>query len=378
MSNPISICHIISGDLWAGAEVQVYTLCKALKKSTEARPTVVVFNDGILAQRLRDSEIPVDVADETESSPLQMVKTITRHCKIHGTTVLHTHGFKENILGTLAKWLGRIPRSVRTVHGSPEIHHKLTKSPAKWIVNKLDALIGYIAQDSIVAVSDHLREILERQYGRKVRKINNFFDQDQVRIDGDVEGATRPLEFKKDSQSICLGLVGRLVQVKRVDIFIDVVKDLRDRGIDCKGLVFGVGPLEARLKQQASDLGISHHIEFKGFVDPLIKQLTMLDALIMPSDHEGLPMTLLETLALGIPIIAHRKGGIPEVLDEGRCGWLVNEHTPQGYSNVILEAFENDAERLTKQIRGQEFVANEYGLEKNTARYIELYQQTSE
>lgn len=327
---PITVTHIISGDLWAGAEVQVYNLCKALNGSDEVAVTAVVFNRGILHDKLVDLGIPVTLADENSEGPLGIARLIAGHCRSQSTDIVHTHGFKENVLGILGKELARVRYSVRTVHGNPETAFSVRK-PHKWAISQLDIWLGRLRQQAVIAVSSQLETSLQKVFPGKVRKIYNFIDLSEL------QQITQPQKNKRSTQ-ITLGLVGRLVPVKRADIFIRVIHLLNDRGYQCKGVIIGSGPLEEDLKLLAKSLGSSELVEFQGFVNPAVGEIAKLDALVMPSDHEGLPMTLLETAGLAIPVIAHNVGGIPEVIGGWKYGIMVEQHNPEGYTNAIIAA----------------------------------------
>ncbi len=372
--NPkLVVTHIISGDLWAGAEVQVYNLCRALKASDRVAPTVVTFNEGILYSKLKELGIPVSLANEKKLAPLAIARSISAHCKEQGSKVVHTHGFKENVLGVLAKWSARIPFSVRTVHGNPETEYQLT-SPIKWCIHKLDVAFGQLGQDAIVAVSDQLEQSLGKLFGSKVHKIHNFIDVEHIRTLAGVSDQESDFTGKKASNELTLALVGRLVPVKRVDLFIDTIKSLNEAGIACRGVIFGSGPLEENLRQQAQAQCLDGVINFRGFVDPVVKYLTEVDALVMPSDHEGLPMTILEALALEIPVIAHNKGGIPEALQQGESGWLVDNHSAKGYSEAVAELLTSEAATSRKTKQGLAYVRREFGVETNRMKYLRLYE----
>ncbi|MBW4933400.1 glycosyltransferase [Marinobacter sp. F4206] len=362
---PGVVTHVVSGDLWAGAEVQVYSLCKALQETANVACTAIVFNEGILSQKLRELGIPVDLADETRLNALQMVRVIRNHCRQHQTKILHTHGFKENILGIVGKDLARVPYSVRTVHGNPESAFTL-KSPHKWLVQKLDLVLGRLRQQAVVAVSTQLEDTLTPIFPGKVHKIYNFVDVESIRNQW-------PKFIRNDAEPPRLGIIGRLVPVKRVDIFIRMIAILNQRGTNCTGVVIGTGPLESDLQELARTLGIAEKIEFRGFVNPAFRELRALDALLMTSDHEGLPLTLLEALSLEIPVIGHRVGGIPEVLDRGACGWLVDEQSPEAYAAVTAMALKSGKERRQKAQKGLAHANRIFGKFSSTEKYMELY-----
>lgn len=363
------VTHVVSGDLWAGAESQVYNLCRALATSEEIFVTAIVFNSGIPYDKLRELGIPVTLADENKLGPFAICRTIAAHCKVHGSKIVHTHGFKENVLGILGKELAQVPFSVRTVHGNPETQIKFTH-PQKWLVHKLDALLGRFRQHAVIAVSTQLEEKLNRIFPGKVQKISNFIDVEDVRN----RWTKSP---KTDNSVLQIGIVGRLVSVKRVDIFIRTIALLKDRGILCKGIVIGDGPKQHELQQLSDSLGVSKYIDFKGFITPSLSAISNLDILVMPSDHEGLPMTLLEAQALEIPIVAHSVGGIPEALDKGGSGWLVDTHSPESYAGVIIKLLNAESERLAKAENGLRHVRKSFDTKGNSEKYERLYADLS-
>tara|TARA_B100002003_G_scaffold182027_1_gene170208 strand:- start:31851 stop:33005 length:1155 start_codon:yes stop_codon:yes gene_type:complete len=361
---PVTVTHIISGDLWAGAEVQVYNLCKALNRSEEVAVTAVVFNRGILHDRLVDLGIPVGLADENEVGPLGIARNIAAHCRLQETDIVHTHGFKENVLGIFGKELAGVRYSVRTVHGNPE-HQLSWRKPHKWLIHRLDIWLGRTRQQAVIAVSSQLEKVLGPIFPGRVRKIFNFIDVQELR------SIWLPKPDKQLKQ-IRLGIVGRLVPVKRIDIFLKTIQLLAEEGINCKGIVLGDGPLRDNLKELARTLGVEQRIEFRGFVNPAAKEMVTLDALLMTSDHEGLPMVLLEALALEIPCIGHRTGGIPEIFNGGKCGYLVNTQNETDYAQAV-KILLKDKQNLNQARLGIEHIESNFSIQSNAPLYSDIY-----
>jgi glycosyltransferase involved in cell wall biosynthesis len=372
---PLVVTHVVSGDIWAGAEAQVYQLIRALQANETVSPTAVVFNDGALLQKLEAAGIPVTLTDESVEPPISMIRDLCRHFKEHQTAIVHTHGFKENVLGTLAQKISRVPKSVRTVHGNPE-SEKSWSHPKQKLTSLLNQLTARFGQDAVVAVSSQLERDLSRIYPTKTVKILNF-----IEIPGTTKGRatrdTNPSTQKKIGEVIRVGLVGRLVPVKRADLFIDAVQLLSGQlSTPVKGFIIGDGPLMENLKKYTVGKGLSDLIEFKGFVAHPAQELEQLDLLIMPSDHEGIPMVLLESLLAGLPIVAHNVGGIPEILDEGRCGMLVDDHSAEGYAKAILQLMrmgDTEVEQMTH--RGFNHLTLNFDSRKNSEKYESLYRQ---
>lgn len=364
------VTHIISGDLWAGAEVQVYNLCRALHTSDQVAPTVVTFNDGILYSKLKEIGVPVSLADEKKLGPISIARSIAAHCREQGSKIVHTHGFKENLLGVLGKEMSKVPLSVRTVHGNPETVFTFRR-PHKWLIQRLDILLGQLRQQAIIAVSTQLEQRLRRMYPGKVHKIFNFIDVDDIRQQWST------LDRPKNPE-LHIGFIGRLVPVKRVDLFIHTIKQLNDQGTPSTGIIVGTGPLETKLRELAATLNIESKVLFKGFVNPSLQVLARFDALLMTSDHEGLPMTLLEALALGVPIIAHNTGGIPEVLSFGESGLLVEDHSAAGYAQAVRYTVEFPDQVEAKTRAGVKSVKTQFDKTVQSQKYIDIYHRLYE
>jgi glycosyltransferase involved in cell wall biosynthesis len=95
----------------------------------------------------------------------------------------------------------------------------------------------------------------------------------------------------------------------------------------------------------------------------------------MTSDHEGLPMILLEAMALRTPVIAHAVGGIPILLDQGACGVLVHEHNASGYGDEIYKLAHNPEMRSNIQKNALARVSTHYSAEKNADAYLLEYRE---
>jgi glycosyltransferase involved in cell wall biosynthesis len=293
---------------------------------------------------------------------------IASHCRAYNADIVHTHGFKENVLGILGKELAGVRYSIRTVHGNPE-HQFSWKKPHKWLISQADIALGRLRQQAVIAVSTQLQTALEPQFPGIVHKIFNFINVKELRE----EWLPKP---DMSSSEIRLGIVGRLVPVKRIDLFVRTIHLLIEEGKACKGVIIGDGPLRSELEALVSNLGLEDHIDFRGFIDPVAEEMRTLDALIMTSDHEGLPMTLLEAMALYVPIVAHKTGGVTELLDHGNCGILVTDHTPSGYAAAIKKLFTGDSERKNQDLYKEKALtqANEnFSSNNNGTEYINLY-----
>ena len=371
--SPISILHIASGDLWAGAEVQLYTLVRALDKLPGASVRVILLNHGTLERKLNEEGIEVLVFDETRQSSLQILRRIQQSIGEQRPDVIHTHRLKENILGSIAGYLaGRVP-SMRTVHGAPEHQAPWWQMP-KRIIRALDRLTAIYTQRRIIAVSEDLAVSLRKTFpAEKIRIIENGIDLNSL-SNHRVKSTSA---FEAGTDILRIGLAGRLVPVKRVDLFIRTARYIQDNYPDLKAefYIFGDGPLRDELEALSRTLNTDNIIHFEGHCDDISKRLQNLDILMLTSDHEGLPMILLEAMGLKVPVIGHATGGIPVLLDHGSCGALVSNHCPEGYAVEIHRLSQSVIARSKLSEAALQRVKSHYSAEENARKYLSQYNE---
>lgn len=363
------ILHCISGDLWAGAEVQALALCLGLVGAGNS-VRVVIFNDGELAKRLRAEGIEVEVWDETRLSVFQLVKRARRYLIDHKPAIVHSHDYKEAFVFTLGKILARSSSAlVRTIHGYFE--YSDAASIRGRLTDGLDALVNHRGQSALITVSVELRDRLIAQHGyRHLAFIGNAMDYKGIAASGR-ESAAKDVA----DQTINIAMFARLVPIKRHDLalrsFSQLLKAVPERKI--KLHLFGDGPVEAEVRGLAGTLKLGEHIEFHGHVQNVIAEMIRMDLILMPSDYEGMPMSLLEAQALGVPVIGHAVGGMKAVLEATGLGVLVEDHSVEGYVAAI-EHYLSSAEAYTQaKLDVLNNLDEHFGLAKMVREYEALY-----
>jgi glycosyltransferase involved in cell wall biosynthesis len=369
--SPITVLHIASGDLWAGAEVQLFTLANALKNDTDTIVHVILLNHGRLEKELIDCGVEVTVLDESKNNGLKILRILIIAIKRIRPDVIHSHRSKENILGSIAALLvGNIP-TLRTAHGAPEQKPTWFHIPKRLILF-LDWFTGRFLQKKIIAVTDDLAGILQDSYpANKIEVIQNGIDAKS--LISSVQPKTPIGEFTITSSRI--GIAGRLVPVKRVDLFIKAAKILlaSHPELQTSFHIFGDGPLRTSLETLNQKQKTENKIHFEGHCENMQQKLLDLDMLVLTSDHEGLPMILLEAMVLQKPIIAHAVGGIPTLLERGKCGVLVSDHQPSAYAEAIYQLIKSSETHTKISMNALARVTTFYSSEKNATAYNTVY-----
>jgi glycosyltransferase involved in cell wall biosynthesis len=370
-AHKIRVCHLASGDLWAGAEVQLLMLVSALQDMPEFEVSVVLLNEGELASELRHRGIPTTVIPESRHTPVSIVRRLIGHFGRDEIEILHAHNFKDNILGILAT-LGRGGcRRVRTVHGRGEPFTGLAAARMR-LYRGVDHLFNRWLVDRILAVSLDLGSELAWSYGaRRVLCVHNGLDLDRVRV-------TRPAaelrrELNLGAQDFVIGTMGRLVPVKGLEAFLKAARLIRDRREHVKFLIVGDGPLKETLQALVRHLGLESDVLFLGHRNDGYDVLAMMDVLVLPSLSEGIPIVLLEALALARPVVATRVGGIPEVIEDGISGRLVEAGREEDLADACMALMDDHGVAKRLALAGQRRVREQFSVRSMAENVASVY-----
>lgn len=217
---------------------------------------------------------------------------------------------------------------------------------------------GLHRAESVTAVSDDLARRFRPWTNKPIAVVPPGIDLRQY----------RPSEIRKLSQPITLGIAARLHPVKRHRDVFDALRLLKDRGVPCRLFVAGQGLEEANLRSAAEGL----NVEFHGDVDDIATWLRRLDAFVLPSDHEGTPLALIEALATGLPCVATDVGGVRNLL--GDAGLLVARRNPTAIAYAV-ERLVNEP-HLRLQLRDDAIArAGRFSLDQQAIPFLEMYQR---
>lgn len=322
----IRLLHIASGDLWAGAETQIFQLARALNTAPAVSLKIAVMNPGTLASRLTEEGIEVLTLDESRQSFVELLRALTRLNRTWKPHIVHTHRQKEHLLGALSSRASGATL-VATIHGATEFTYPWWDLRHQILLRIERAVLAQYFRN-IVAVSVELANLLRSRYSH-VTTIVNGVDPESIRE------AARAYAPPVDDNRTRLAFIGRLVPVKRVDRILAAMGVLHGAEPERWALyIIGDGPLARELQQAAERLSAKKHIHFIGHLDNPIPWLARMDVLILASDHEGLPMTALEALALNVPFVAPFTGGLTQLAERAGIGGLLFR-TDSDLKNVL-------------------------------------------
>lgn len=283
--------------------------------------------------------------------------------------VIHCHGYKANILMSL------LPRSLRklpyvsTLHGWTSIMRYSKMSAYAWA----DVWLAKRADRVVVVCEAMMRDARVVTAGLKPVVVRNG-----IQGNDEVIGTEKPWQqLRRDltGRGLVLGTIGRLSAEKGFDILLWAFAKIIEKGYHASLVVVGEGQDRLRLQEISRQKGIADRVVFTGYLDQADSYMKAFDLFVMASLTEGLPITLLEAMWAGIPIVATRVGGIPEALDYGRCGILVSPGDANDLAKGIIVLADSVETRVQLARSGKERVQQEFSAAKMAHGYRKIYEQ---
>jgi glycosyltransferase involved in cell wall biosynthesis len=293
--------------------------------------------------------------------------------------IVHTHKSKAGVIGRLAAVLAGVPVRVHTYHG--HVLHGYFSALKSRLFIWIERVMGLMT-DSLIAVSPRVKDDLVQYSIAPSDKINVLYlglelhrFKEQSRGQGQLR---RELGLPADTPVV--GIVARLAPIKRISVFLRAAHGVATACPSAHFVIIGDGELRGDLEADAQKLGLSGRVHFMGFRDDLDVLYPDIDVLTLTSSNEGSPVSLIEGLAAGCAVVSTRVGGVPDVVQNGETGWLVNPPAPdapdltaQLLSQKIIELLKDPTKRRTAAEKGQQDVMNRFDIGRLVQDIARLY-----
>lgn len=229
----------------------------------------------------------------------------------------------------------------------------------------------------MVAVSEDIARGLCQAVGirpNRIRIIYNGIETDLFHPNQKTREQIRRELQVTDEQSV-IGTIGNLYPVKGHTYLVRAAAAVTQVFPESVFIIAGRGQLLEGLQTEARELGVEKHIRFLGFREDVPALLQAMDIFVLPSLSEGLPLSALEAMASGKPVVATRVGGVPEVVVDGETGFLVAPEDADDLAEKLVCLLK--APCLLQQLgaKGHEMVKERFSLDRMVKNYEELYQK---
>lgn len=321
----MKICHIITKSELGGAQAHLTELCRGLIKAGY-EIEVATGEPGALVERLTEMGISVKIipALSNKLNPIKdiiAIRQLMKWLKTAKPDIVHLHSTKAGLLGRIAASILRIP-SIFTAHGwaftdGANLFRKAIAKPTEWFA-------GHLSR-SVICVSKYDYDLALR--AKIVRKSRLHIVHNGI---SDIE----PPTYRHDQSELKMIMVARFAPPKQQVELIHVLSKWSKQNWTL--FLAGDGPNLKACKNLVSQLGLSKNVQFLGNVTNITNALYNSHIFILLSRYEGLPISILEAMRAGIPVIASDVGGVRELIDRD-IGFLI----PKNNESLLLDALDN-------------------------------------
>ena len=317
-ARPRNVLQFICSTGFYGAEGWILALANNSDRSLVRHHLAVTreweTHDLELSRRYRDLGLPVHELEMAGKFDVRVVRKLLALIREHHIDVIHTHGYKSDLIGIVAARLSGIV-SVCTPHGF--------ENARDW---KLRAYIrlgsaAFRFFDKVVPLSEELLSDIRGMHvaEERIEYIANGVDLKPI-ADLRRERESRR-RFAPDASPV-MGYIGQLIDRKNVRDIIAVFETLGTTMPELRLVILGDGDCRAALEAQARGLICHERIEFRGFVPDPLAHLAEFDLFVMSSSLEGIPRCLMESMAMGVPIVAYDIPGVDQLIEHESTGLL--------------------------------------------------------
>ncbi len=361
-----TILHLIESSGPGGAEKMLIHLIENLDPS-RYRSIVGLLQDGWLNAQLKRRGIATVIIPQRRGLHPGWIVDCRRSIRREKVDLLHTHEFAMNVYGFIASVFAGIP-IITTVHGKSYYADRRRRRFAYRLAARRSSPMVAVSEDIRLFLIDavHIRPT------RLVVLYNGIDPEPYCSNVGRVE-IRRELGIKDTTPVI--GTIGNLYPVKGHIHLIRAAGSVIRLFPEAIFAIIGRGELLGQLLDEAGALGIEKNVRFLGFREDVPAFLQGIDLFAFPSLSEGLPLSLLEAMAAGKPVVATNVGGNPEVVMDGVTGFLVPPADPDGLASKLVVLLRDPS--LARQFgeNGRRRIHEHFALERMVRDYERLYEQ---
>lgn len=368
-----SVIMLISTHVIGGPGKGLMQIVPELERNRLVAPQLLTFHrpgapDSLFIAGCRERGVSLDLlAQSFNCDPRPLGPLIARMRA--GRAILQTHGYKENVFGLVIKAITGCPW-VAFLHGTTDENLKVR------MYHRMDRQVVRFA-DRIVSVSRALaRRTVSPRYYRKVRIVPNAIEKKPYEVNQFlVSGWKRRHNLGRQPIIVT---VGRLSPEKGHQVLLESARELVQAGFEFKLLIVGDGPQRAELERLTERLGIKAQVQFLGQRSDMDMIYAAADLFVLPSFKEGMPNVLLEAMAHGLPMVATRVGGIPEMVRDGRDALLVPARDMQAlrFAMERLLRFPDRARELGRNGRAALFPR--FSVARRVERLEQVYRELAQ
>jgi len=356
VASRVTVVHVVASLDVGGLERVVFDLVRHSDRTRFAPRVVCLEGVGAWSGRFAELGIPVDCVARSRGGTAGRILRLARHLHEVGADVVHTHNVKPHLHGALAAALARVPVILSTKHGRNFPTRPLGRMANRFACRLCTNLVG-VSADCAAIWHD-----IERAGREKVSIVTNGVDLAAFPF------SPRPLDGPPRAVS-----VARLSSVKDPVTLLVAARRVLDLEPGFRLDLVGDGPLRSEVEQSIVRLRLGDAVRMHGAIDDVRPVLSGASFFVLASTSEGISLTLLEAMAAGLPVVATRVGGSPEVVDQGVTGVLVPARAPDALADAMLWMLRQPGPRERMGRLARRRVEARFDVRRTVAAYEQMY-----
>ena len=374
------ILFLITKSNYGGAQRYVFDLATGLPRE-QFETVVACGGDGPLITKLHDAGVrvvPIRALqrDISFSKEIAATREMARIIKAERPDVLHVNSSKAGLFGALLGQLLRVPRVIFTAHGWAFNEDRGALS--KMLIKTLH-YITVLLSDTTIAVSDAIKSQMNWPFAERRMTVvrNGHFAEEQPTKDAARHALIRIApQLNKYKSDPWIVTVGELHPVKRHDVMIHAIRELVAQHPTVRHIIMGDGELREELAALIAAEGLKEHVFLLGHVADAASYLPAFDIFALTSRSEALAYVLLEAGAAGLPVVATRVGGIPEIIEHEKTGLLVPPNNPEATASALKKLLDDSTLRTKLGTTLKEKVTSQFSLKRMLKETEATYSRT--
>lgn len=370
MAKPVAtICQLVHGLRIGGAEILAAGMARRFREAY--RFFFVCLDElGSLGQQLREEGFPVWLLRRQPGIDWRCSWRLARLLRQERVDLLHAHQYTPFFYGMTARVLCRRPPVLFTEHGRwyPDCPRRKRIFANRLLLEQRDRIVG---------VGQSVRQALIDNEGFPSRRVQVIYNGVEIApfIHARRERAVVRSELDVRREDVVIMQVARLDPLKDHATAVRALGRLVRQGVKAVLMLVGEGPEEPKIRELVRQQELEDHVRFLGLRTNIPRLLSAADMFWLTSVSEGIPLTLIEAMAVGLPIVATRVGGVEEVIEDGKTGLLAPRGDDAALAERVFHLLSSPLLRQQMGELGRERARALFSDQQMHERYYHLYRE---
>lgn len=374
-AKPPLIAHILYRFAVGGLENGVVNLINRIPEDNYRHVIISLTDATDFKQRLNRKDVEIYCLNKNPGHDIGLYFRLWKLLRELKPAITHTRNLAALEMVAIAMLAG-VKRRVHSEHGWGMSDLNGANRKYRMLRRFMSVLVH-----RYIGLSKHIVNYLHHDAGIPIKKLTQIYNGvDADRFSFSLTHAAETSVFPKGfitHSTILIGTVGRMEPVKDqltlVDAFIQLVRQSSNQHQNLRLAIIGDGELRPQAQAKLDAAGLSSQAWLPGSRDDVNSLMSSMDIFVLPSRNEGISNTILEAMASGLPVVATRVGGNPELIVEGKTGILVPSESASEMTNALQVYVENEQKRQADGHAARQLIAERFRLEHMVDKYISVY-----